>query len=261
MPSPFYTNTPRYSLRSLLGSSNLSDIDAGFLAALTDVENKFTGYTSGTHAARLAASNIDGLLWRETDTGLVYVGTGTTWLAVALLDSGGHVPLGNLSGITDTQLASPNNTVRRLLLESSNQVQGITAGVQVIDSRVWIGDAGLSSQPQDFQVAGKTAYARIRAAVLTNNTAPGATLTFGLYPVTAVTGGAGVISYGTGPVFTGSTVAINPSSAGGWYAAESAQFALPLTVTAFYVLGVSWSANQAASSVVGMTAQLYAYNA
>jgi hypothetical protein len=82
-PSPFYTTTPRYALRALLGSSNISDIDTGILAGLTDVENAFSGYKSGTHATRLAATALDGLLWRETDTGLVYVGTGTGWVAVA----------------------------------------------------------------------------------------------------------------------------------------------------------------------------------
>jgi hypothetical protein len=119
----------------------------------------------------------------------------------------------------------------------------------------------LSSQPQDFQVAGKTAYARIRVAVLTNNTPPGATLTFGLYPITSVTGTSGIFALGFGPVLSGSTIAVNPSSGGGWYGAESGQFALPLTTTAFYTLGVVWSAAQAAASVISMTAQLYGYNA
>jgi hypothetical protein len=83
MPSPYYNTGARYGVRALLGTSNISDIDVGMQAMRDDVENKFSGYASGTHAARLAATNIDGLLWRETDTGLVYVGTGTTWTAFA----------------------------------------------------------------------------------------------------------------------------------------------------------------------------------
>ncbi len=83
MPSPFYTNTPRYGLRSLLGTSSVLDIDEGILAALTDVENTFAGYKSGTHAARLAAANVDGLLWRETDTGAWFLGTGTAWVSLS----------------------------------------------------------------------------------------------------------------------------------------------------------------------------------
>jgi hypothetical protein len=179
----------------------------------------------------------------------------------------GGIDTNNLSssaGIKDTQLANPNNGVRRLLLQDSNLVSGsVTGGPYQISQSppVWVGDAGLSSQPTDFQVAGKTAYARVRVAVLTNNTAPGATLTFGLYPITAVTGGSGVFGYGYGSAVSGSTIAVNPASGGGWYGAESGQFALPLTATAFYLLGVNWSANQAAASVISMTAQLYAYNA
>jgi hypothetical protein len=36
-------------------------------------------YTSGTHASRIAASAVLGLIWKETDTGLLYIGNGTTW--------------------------------------------------------------------------------------------------------------------------------------------------------------------------------------
>jgi hypothetical protein len=36
-------------------------------------------HAQGTHAARLAASHVAGVLWRETDTGLIYRDNGTTW--------------------------------------------------------------------------------------------------------------------------------------------------------------------------------------
>jgi hypothetical protein len=36
-------------------------------------------HAQGTHAARLAASHAAGVLWRETDTGLIYRDNGTTW--------------------------------------------------------------------------------------------------------------------------------------------------------------------------------------
>lgn len=38
-----------------------------------------TPFLTGTHAARLAASHVAGTLWKETDTGVIYLDDGTNW--------------------------------------------------------------------------------------------------------------------------------------------------------------------------------------
>lgn len=83
MASPDYATTARYSLRALKGDSNISDIDAGFLALAQDVEAKFGAYMSGTSTARAAQAPYDGLQWRDTDSGQVWLGNGTVWVQQA----------------------------------------------------------------------------------------------------------------------------------------------------------------------------------
>lgn len=178
--------------------------------------------------------------------------------------------------VDDGDLKSPNNAVRRLLLQSqSNQVtNSSTAGDYVMGSGgasgllatgsaptvtppLWIGDAGLSGQPKDFVVASKTAYMRIRAAVLVGGLgAPGITFTFGLYPIASL-GSAGVWTIGS--VASGSTIAIASPTLGAAAVAESAQFTMP--TTGVYALGVNLSGTPSASSINYLTAQLYGYNA
>lgn len=77
---PSYATTPKYLLRKLLGSDLVADIDAGFDALATDVEANFTGYKSGTGAARGSQTAFDGLLWRDTDIGGIWLGNGSTFL-------------------------------------------------------------------------------------------------------------------------------------------------------------------------------------
>lgn len=78
MPSPFYTTGPRNLIRALLGTSNVNDIDAGFLAMATDVETKMLNYASGL-ASAMGAAGVDGRVYRQTDTGLRFIDNGTTW--------------------------------------------------------------------------------------------------------------------------------------------------------------------------------------
>lgn len=83
MPSPFFGTTSRYGLRKLLGTSNISDVDAGFAALADDIDGKLTGYSEGTHAGRPAAGTR-GRLYYETDTGLVFFDNGAAWSTVIL---------------------------------------------------------------------------------------------------------------------------------------------------------------------------------
>lgn len=177
--------------------------------------------------------------------------------------------------IADSDLASPNNAVRKLRLQAGGLVVGglaadwlfllngglvnstlAQAGSSVA---IWAGDAGLSGQPPDFQVPNKAAFARVRANAMANGVSSGVTFTLGLYQVTALGGSSGQISYTFAAAIAGSTIALAPS-AGQALNGESGQFALP-SADAYYALGVKLSGALAASAAVALTAQLYGYNA
>jgi hypothetical protein len=180
---------------------------------------------------------------------------------------------GNLN---DANLASPNSSVRHLLLEG---VGLLPAGTTAADyffvptgstlnpnsegnpqaMTLWQGDAGYSGQPQDFTVANKSAYCRIRMSVSTNATAPAVTFVASLYPLIGLFGGLGSITFTFGTALAGGASIASPgasSAVGG----TGAQFAMPTANTA-YALGVNINGTIAANSLVSITAQLYAYNA
>lgn len=195
----------------------------------------------------------------------------------AILTWSTAIDTNNLSAsanIADSQLAAPASAVRKLVLQAGGQVTGGTGGIYLLYPNgailsgtlvggsfpaLWSADSGLSSQPQDFQLSGRSAYARVRAAVCVNGTAPTVNFTIGLYPVTS-SGGAGQVALTAGTVLSGSTVAVTTPGASSVTGVETAQFALP-TSAATYALGVNVSGAPAANSAVGISAQLYAYNA
>lgn len=174
-----------------------------------------------------------------------------------------------------TNLASPNNGVRRLLLSSSGIIGGGVTGGDYLFSLngfavpntgnssqaipMWNPDAGYSGQPTDFQVASKTAFGRIRVTANVNATGPGVTLTFGMYQLATLGGGTNVITY-TVTLVAGTTVAQASPSATVAYMLETPQFVLPLSGNPM-MLGVALSGQTAAASVCSCTMQLYGYNA
>jgi hypothetical protein len=175
--------------------------------------------------------------------------------------------------VADVDLKSSNNTVRRLILTASGILDDSTpAGDHIFTSDaypvssgaecyypppMWIGDGGVSSQPPDFQVAGKTAMARVRTALAVS--APGSvTVTSGLYQLTGVGGvGRGVSYVFAGAQFGSTTALANPPA--GVSMLESGEFLLPMAA-AVYALGVNLSAPPPANCAIAMTCQLYAYN-
>ncbi len=66
-----YPNTDR---------SDRPDIPAHILNLVTALELDVI-YAQGTSAARLSAVHMAGVIWRETDTGLFYWDTGSTWVS------------------------------------------------------------------------------------------------------------------------------------------------------------------------------------
>jgi len=176
--------------------------------------------------------------------------------------------------IADSDLSSPNNTFRRLLLTASALVDRSTpTGDLIFTSQpypipsgaacdypalIWVGDGGLSGQPRDFQVQNKTAIGRVRASLAASALLTGVTVTPALYQVTAIGGGSGGVSYTFSGAFPGSAVAL-AAPAAGFSAVESGEFGLPTGVVA-YALGVNLSAQLPAGTALALTAQLYAYS-
>jgi hypothetical protein len=186
--------------------------------------------------------------------------------------------------VDDSNLANPNNGVRRVLLQAQGFIVGGTSigdyllgsGGQVVPDPgtvvnagvgsvppLWVPDVGINSQPTDFQVTGKSAFGRVRATVGTNATAPTASITARLYLISGIAGSTNLLTLTFTPVAGTQTNSVAGPSASVTFGLESSQFALPggSSATA-YALGVSLGTTPtAAGSVVAVTSQLLAYNA
>lgn len=169
------------------------------------------------------------------------------------------------SAVTDTKLASPNNSVYRTLLATNGAFGGGAAtGTYVFaESGAFVqGGTNITSAMQlvylddaDHTVAGKSTKLRVKAQVLTNATAPGATFTFGLHPITATAGGSGGLTYTVGAAESGSTAAIATPALSTRNHAEGTDFAFP--ADGYYVLAVVTSGSAtAANSFEMVSAQL-----
>lgn len=106
-------------------------------------------------------------------------------------------------------------------------------------------NVGIWLDPADFTAGSRSTKYRIRAWMAVNATAPAATQTFGLYPVT-VAGGSGVVTGTLGTVVSGSTVAIASPTASTVTQAVSSDFTPP--VAGFYTVGFVVSTGQAANT-------------
>lgn len=71
--------TPRYVLR-YPQAADADNVPADMLNLATDIDNKFSGYSSGLLSARPAAA-ISGRRYRATDTGYTYLDIGTAWVS------------------------------------------------------------------------------------------------------------------------------------------------------------------------------------
>jgi hypothetical protein len=108
--------------------------------------------------------------------------------------------------------------------------------------------------PADIAYGALTTKYRVQASCLTNATAPAITFTVGLYPVSAVAGGAGAVSITLGTVATGSTVVFTTPSSSTRSNGNSGDFAAP--AAGYYALGVVASGSQAANSNAFISARL-----
>lgn len=113
-------------------------------------------------------------------------------------------------------------------------------GVSLISS-VTGAPPALLIRAADHAITGKTTNMRLGIDLFVNATALGAaTVTFGLYPLTLVAGGAGGMTLTLGAAVGSSTVAMNSGWSSGPGSALSADFALPadnVYVVAFVITG------------------------
>lgn len=107
--------------------------------------------------------------------------------------------------------------------------------------------------PADWPGIGTLAY-RLSAVLATNATAPTVSFTYGLYPITAVAGGANVNTMTLGTVVTGSTVLFATPAASTQFQANSGDFTPP--VAGYYCLAMACSGTGAANSAVALGANL-----
>lgn len=113
--------------------------------------------------------------------------------------------------------------------------------------------------PADYAIAGKTTKLRLKIGTLVNDTAPGNTMTWGLYPVGTPAGGSGILNPALGTVVAGSTVAQTTPAANAKTApVSSGDFTIP--AAGFYMIGMASTGAMAANSKVATTVAIEVRN-
>jgi microcystin-dependent protein len=84
MPPTYTTPSTKYGIHRIDGSTNVSDIDAALNQAVDDVDATMAGYAEGTLSARSGVAATAGKLYRTTDTGQVFMGTGSAWIEIGV---------------------------------------------------------------------------------------------------------------------------------------------------------------------------------
>lgn len=165
----------------------------------------------------------------------------------------------DLAVALDTLLAPP--TQWRTVFSMSGVVSGLTTATYgfatapgvIVASGSTAGSVGGLWHPSvlaDEAVPGRTTRLRTRVCYAVNATAPGITLTWGLYPVASLAGGSGVIGSTLSTVVTGSTAAVASPSGGSTDKIVSASFDLSTLASQLHVPGITGSGSEAAASVV-----------
>lgn len=73
-----FGTTPNFLLRWLRGGNNASDIDDGFRSLAEDIDSKMLGLVVDTFAKKPAAGIVN-RLFKASDTGAIYLDSGTEW--------------------------------------------------------------------------------------------------------------------------------------------------------------------------------------
>lgn len=189
----------------------------------------------------------------------------------------GELTNANLSGsagVTDANLASPNNPAYREIYRASGHAGlDLAAGTYMLGTKndfdpnmIKSGTETSSSivpfplfyfDNADYEVSGKTLKLRLRAQVAANATKPTIKFTVGLYPIT-VAGTADLLTVTLGTVVSGSTVEFNEPAASTVTQKEATDFTVP--ADGAYALGVVTSGTLTNNSYAFVSAQLQVRN-
>lgn len=165
--------------------------------------------------------------------------------------------------LTDAKLASPNNFIYRTVLQGASYFGGGAAATTWLFSSTSAVPSGNTTSnaicfvpwtAAHYSVSSKTTRMRVLVAGGTNTAAPGITFNFGLFPITAVGGSVGLISYTAGTAVPGSTAAVITPAASSRHMAVSSDFTPP--ADGVYALGTTLSASTAGSSWSAWTVML-----
>lgn len=172
------------------------------------------------------------------------------------------------ASITDTQLASANNALPRLLHKASSFVLGgasngdymLQESADAIKEGVTFSNTAPSVfywEPADYSVGSKTTKWVVRAQMMQNAGGLLATAKVGVYPVSSTGGSSGLISVTLGTVVAGSQVTFTTTTANSIDATKTSGDVTP-PAAGFYALGLNLSAGPTNSnSAPIVAAQLY----
>lgn len=160
--------------------------------------------------------------------------------------NGGNIDYTNLASATDSYY----KTVFETNLSSAGNATGTyvfaTAIGMVSPNTVGSARSVRYINTADYPGGTRTPRLRIAVSLMVNTTAPAITYTYGLYPVTAISGVASQPTITLGAVVAGSTAAIASPSASSSNHVEGSEFTFP--TTGYYALGCLLSGTETANS-------------
>lgn len=206
-------------------TGNPANLTGGTAANMIDISGPFTDLRTFINGGNLTDSNVQA-------AGLTYASL------AAVVDSYPKTIL-EVSGSTGGSVAANTYLLGTGLLTPATTISG--AAFRYLD-------------PARYPSGTRAAKLSLTVGLLVNGTGPGTTLTFGLYPIVGLAGGASVVTATLGAVIAGSTVAFASPAANGGYHGETVDFTFP--AAAYYGLGVVNSGTTAANSALTWTAAL-----
>ncbi len=137
-------------------------------------------------------------------------------------------------------------------------LQKLEAGLLAVFAPTTVGGAPNFTylNSTDYAISGKETKLTLKVDLATNQTEPGAKLTFGLYPIEQYLGGENELQVKYEVVHTGSTVLFEPLKNQNY----SVKTAFSFPTADWYSIGVETSATLAAKSVLAFTASLFVSN-
>lgn len=168
--------------------------------------------------------------------------------------------------VLNRSASSPETAYRRVKLGKTRlSAQATTSGIALHESGggstsgVNAANGVFYFDPADFALRGRTSKMKIRALIVSNDTAPGCTFTFRLKPVTASSGASSSAnSITVGSAITGSSVAAATPSANAQTVVATSDFDVPTAGP--YILEVATDNNMGANACVDITCDLLLRN-